>query len=647
MNIYKLLKKLIKPVGLILSSVIFFLLGYSQIGLLIAIIYFIDNFYQLNNYWKKEEDINQFTKEINEAVKDTVENTILPIALIDDKGIIEWHNNVFNELDDRRSFLGENILGIARGLKLSDILDSDKGLHQKLKLNSKLYDVYSKKIFRKDKQLYLIYFNDISELIGLDATRESVVLIEVDNFTEVLDSTIESDKPLVIAEIDRELSSYAHKLEAMIKKYQTNKYILSIQDKYIDEEISNNFNILDKISNINKGNKIEVTLSVGVGRGGISPLENYKYASIGKELALGRGGDQVVVKSPDSVKIFGGNSKEIEKRTKVRARVVSHALKELIYESNKIFILGHKNFDMDCLGAAVGMASAVRQLGKSCNIILDDSNKDAVEYYLKQLQVDGKYANLFETSEEAKKEVTDESLLIIVDVHNRNYVDNLDLIENSKRKVIIDHHRRSADIIGDTLLNYIEVYASSTCEMVTEIIQYMIENVTLNKLEAEGLLAGIYMDTKGFAFKTGVRTFDAASFLRKMGAETTEVKKMFTDNLEDFIQIADIIKSAKIEYNIAISVCPANVKDTVMIAKSADDLLNISGVLASFVLANIDGHTYISARSIGDINVQIVLEALGGGGHMNMAGTKMPNKTIDDALIELNEAITKYLRVGE
>lgn len=233
MNIDKLLKKLIKPVGLILSSVIFFLLGYSQIGLLIAIIYFIDNFYQLNNYWKKEEDINQFTKEINKAVKDTVENTILPIALIDNKGIIEWHNNVFNELDDRRSFIGENILGIARGLKLSNILDSDKGLHQKLKLNSKLYDVYSKKLFRKDKELYLIYFNDISELIGLDATRESVVLIEVDNFTEVLDSTIESDKPLVIAEIDRELSSYAHNLEAMIKKYQTNKYILSIQDKYI------------------------------------------------------------------------------------------------------------------------------------------------------------------------------------------------------------------------------------------------------------------------------------------------------------------------------------------------------------------------------------------------------------------------------
>ncbi|MGG7079554.1 DHH family phosphoesterase [Clostridium sardiniense] len=646
MNVKSLIIKLIKPVGLILASLIFFLLGYNQIALLIAIIYFIDNFYQLNNYWKKEENINQFTKDINKAIEDNVASTLLPIALITETGIIKWHNNIFNELEPKKNFIGESILSIARDLNLDKIIKADKDLHQRLKLNGRLYDVYSTKILRRDEQLFLVYFNDISEFIGLDITKESIMLIEVDNFNEALDTTDEPNKPLVIAEIDREINSYAYGLEAMIKKYQRNMYVVSVQDKYIDEEINNNFKILDRISKINKGNKLEITLSIGVGRGGISPLENYNYATVGKELALGRGGDQVVVKSSDEVKIFGGNSKEIEKRTRVRARVVSHALKELIYESNKVFIMGHKNPDMDCFGAAVGLSSTIKQLGKSCSIILD-KDVGAIEYYLRELKSDSKYANLFETSEEAMKKIDDESLLIIVDVHNKNYVNNLKLVEKTKRKVIIDHHRRSADIIEDTLLNYIEVYASSTCEMITEVIQYMNDKPHLTKLEAEGLLAGIYMDTKGFSFKTGVRTFDAASFLKNTGAETTEVKKMFTDNLTDFIQIADIIKSAKIHDKIAIATCPPNVTDTVIIAKSADELLNISGILASFVLANINGDTYISARSIGEINVQIVLEALGGGGHMNMAGAKVSNKSIDEVLIDLKDVMKKYLRVGE
>ncbi|OPF52286.1 delta-lactam-biosynthetic de-N-acetylase [Clostridium baratii] len=646
MNVGLLIKKLIKPIGLILASVIFFSLGYSQVGLLFAIIYFIDNFYQLNNYWKKEQNINQFTKDINKAIECNVASTILPIALISESGNIMWHNDIFDELKSGKNFAGENILSIARGLNLNRILESDKDLHQRLKLNGRLYDVYSKEIFRNNKRLFLVYFNDISEFIGLDTTKESIMLIEVDNFNEALDTTDDADKPLVIAEIDREINSYAHRLEAMVKKYENNMYVLSIQDKYIDEEINDKFSILDKISNINKGNKLEITLSIGVGRGGMSPEENHNFAVVAKELSLGRGGDQAVIKSGDGIKIFGGNTKEIEKRTRVRARVVSHALKELIYESSKVYIMGHKNPDMDCFGSSVGMASVIKQLGKPCSIVLDDDTS-AIEYYLNELKRDSKYANLVETSEAVKKEMDDEALFIIVDVHNRNYVNNLKLVEQAKRKVIIDHHRRSADIIEDTLLNYIEVYASSTSEMVTEIIQYMVERPNLTELEAEGLLAGIYMDTKGFSFKTGVRTFEAASFLRKSGAETTEVKKMFTDNLTDFIQISDIIKSAEIENKIAIAVCPDTVRDTVIIAKSADELLNISGILASFVLADIDGSIYISARSIGEINVQIVLEALGGGGHMNMAGAKISNEPIEKVVEDLKDAMKKYLRVGE
>lgn len=646
MNLKSLIKRLIKPIGLILASLILFLLGCNQLGILIAIIYFLDNFYQLKNFWEEEEDLNRFTKNINEAIKDNLASEILPISLIDENGIIKWCNDIFNQLQTKDNFIGESILSVARGLDLNNIINAEKNLHQRLKLNNKLYDVYSTKIVKNDEELYLIYFNDISEFIGLDTNKESIMLIEIDNLTEALDTTDESDKPLVIAEIDREITSYIYGLEGMIKKYQPNMYVVSIKEKYIDEEINNNFKLLNKVSKINKGNNLEITLSIGIGRGGMSPLENYNYAEFAKELALGRGGDQVVVKTNEDIKIFGGNSKEIEKRTRVRARVVSHALKDLIYESSKVFIMGHKNPDMDCFGSAIGLSNAVKQLGKPCNIILDD-DIGAIEYYLGELKSDSKYANLFETSEEAIKEIDDESLLIIVDVHNKSYVDNLAFVEGVKRKVIIDHHRRSANIIEDTLLNYIEVYASSTCEMITEIIQYMNDKPNLSKLEAEGLLAGIYMDTKGFSFKTGVRTFDAASFLRNKGAETTEVKKMFTDNLTDFIQIADIIKSASIEDKIAISICPSDVKDTVIIAKSADELLNISGILASFVLANINGDIYISARSLGDINVQVVLEALGGGGHMNMAGAKISNKSIDEVLIDLKDVIKKYLRVGE
>ena len=439
MEVGLLIKKLIKPIGLILASVIFFSLGYSQIGLLFAIIYFIDNFYQLNNYWKKEENINQFTKDINKAIESNVASTILPIALIAESGNIMWHNNIFDELKSGKNFAGENILSIARGLNLNKILESDKDLHQRLKLNGRLYDVYSKEIFRNSKRLFLVYFNDISEFIGLDTTKESIMLIEVDNFNEALDTTDDADKPLVIAEIDREINSYAHRLEAMVKKYENNMYVLSIPDKYIDEEINDKFSILDKISNINKGNKLEITLSIGVGRGGMSPQENYNFAVVAKELSLGRGGDQAVIKSSDGIKIFGGNTKEIEKRTRVRARVVSHALKELIYESSKVYI-------MDCVGSSVGMASVIKQLGKPCSIVLDD-DISAIEYYLNELKRDSKYANLVETSEDVKKEMDDEALFIIVDVHNRNYVNNLKLVEQAKRKVIIDHHRRSADII--------------------------------------------------------------------------------------------------------------------------------------------------------------------------------------------------------
>ena len=376
-------------------------------------------------------------------------------------------------------------------------------------------------------------------------------------------------------------------------------------------------------------------------------MENDTFATLAKELALGRGGDQVVIKNRDEIKFFGGNTKEIEKRTRVRARVISHALKELIYESSKVYIIGHKNPDMDCLGSAIALASTVRKLGKESNIILNSGNA-SIEYFYEKLLQDDVYKTLIIDREEAERELDNDTLEIIVDVHNKSYVDHVSIVEKARKKVIIDHHRRSPDIIVGTLLNYIEVYASSTSEMMTEILQYIVDKPQLTNIEANGLLAGIYMDTKGFSFKTGVRTFDAASFLKSQGADTIEAKKMVTDNLEDFVLIADTIKSAEVDpkNNIAIAICPNDVNN-VIVAKAADELLNISGIFASFVLARIEDDIYISGRSVDDINVQVILEELGGGGHMNIAGARLENATMSQAIIKLKESINKYVRIGE
>lgn len=646
MNGITMLKRLLKPGLLITILIILFLYNYTFIGIVILVIYMSYNFYELNYYWKKENNTNAFIKAIDLGISENVLKFIYPLALIKEDGELVWHNNLFNALKINEENSEKNILSITRGLNLENILKREENLHQRLSINEKLYDVYATMIELKEEEyLYLLSFNDITKLIDYETTRESIMLIEVDNFTEALDKTDENNRPLLVAEIERTINTYAGNLKSMIKKYDTNKYVLSIQDKYIEDEIKQKFNIIETVSKIDKGNSIEVTLSIGVGKGGMSPLENYNNANIAKELALGRGGDQVVVKSNDDIKFFGGNTKEIEKRTKVKARVVARALKELIYESSNVYIMGHKNPDMDCFGSAVGLASVVKQLGRNCNIILDNDT-NAIDYFLNKLSNDSKYEDLFISIEEAKNKFDSQTLVIIVDVHNKSYIADLQLVDKAQRKVIIDHHRRSPDMIEYDILNYIEVYASSTSEMVTEIIQYMVEKPNLTRTEAEGLLAGIFMDTKGFSFKTGVRTFDAASFLKSLGADTIEIKKMFTDDLDDYLLIAETIKSAEVNDNAAIAITPKNI-DTVIIAKAADELLNISGISVSFVLGEINDEIYISGRSVGDINVQVVLEALGGGGHMNIAGTKISDKTMDEVIYELKEAMKKYLRIGE
>ena len=645
----KIYRSLLILIVVIIFTIILYYFRYFYLASTILIVYLAFKEYLNIENEIQNEKMNTLTDEIKANINDNISNMSYPIALIDNEGNILWANKRLKEELNLLDLQEQNILSIGRNLDLHKLLKCDKDLGQRVKIKDTFYSIYANNIsgenIKYNEAKYLVYFNEVSNLRDLYSTRESIMLIEVDNLSEALERTDEANRPMLAAEVEKAINSYSKKLKAMIIKYEYNKYCLSVQDKYINDEINCKFNILDEISNIDRGNKLEVTLSIGIGRGGDNPQENYNNAMTARELALGRGGDQAVIKNNEKITFFGGNTRELEKRTRVRARVIAQALRELIFESSNIFIMGHKNPDMDSLGASIGLWSSIRQLGKNCNIIIDN-DITAIDYYMTKLKKDDKYDNLFISSEEAEKNINDKTLLIIVDVHNKGYVNNLDIVERINRKIIIDHHRRSPDIIEGALLNYIEVYASSTSEMVTELIQYMLQKPRIPKIVAEGLLGGIFMDTKGFQFKSGVRTFDAAAFLRSLGADTIEVKKMFTDSLEDYLLISDTIKSAEVNDNLAIAICPSEVDNTVIVARAADELLGISGIDVCFVLCEINNAITISGRSTGEVNVQVILEELGGGGHMNMAGAKV-NGTMDEAVYMLKEAIKKHLEVKE
>lgn len=645
----KMYRKLLISVTITILVIFLYYIREFYLSSGILIIYVIWNLYLDINKQLYNEKVDTLTTRIKANINDNISNMVYPLALIDNEGNILWANKRLKEELNLLDLKEQNILSIGRNLDLQKLLKCDKDLRQRVKIKDTFYSIYANNISDENesyiKHKYLVYFNEVSNLRDLYSIRESVMLIEVDNLSEALEVTDEANRPMLAAEVEKAINSYSKKLKAMIIKYEYNKYCLSVQDKYINDEINCKFSILDEISNIDRGNKLEVTLSIGIGRGGDNSQENYNNAMTARELALGRGGDQVVIKNNEKISFFGGNTRELEKRTRVRARVIAQALRELIFESSNILIMCHKNPDMDAFGASVGLWSAIRQLGKSCNIIIDNDT-NAIDYYINKLKKDSKYDNLLISSNEAEKVINDKTLLIIVDVHNKGYVNNLSIVEKINRKIVIDHHRRSPDIIEGALLNYIEVYASSTSEMVTELIQYMLQKPRISKIEAEGLLGGIFMDTKGFQFKSGVRTFDAAAFLRSLGADTIEVKKMFTDSLEDYLLISETIKSAEVHENLAIAICPNNVNSTVIVARAADELLGISGIDVCFVLCEINNSITISGRSTGDVNVQVILEELGGGGHMNMAGAKV-NEPMNEAIYMLKEAIKKHLELKD
>lgn len=600
------------------------------------VIFFLINSVYIFQKKSWDKFVSDSVLKLKESVIKTATESDFPIVMFTKDGIISWYNEKFSQIIDNDELI-----------EIEDILDIDveKVWDGEYPEFIKIEDRYFKPSVIKytaqedefEEDVLLFYLTDVTEVKNSEDSKLVFMLIEVDNLTEVFNSTPEDSRPFISAEIEKEILSYATEIKGFMKKYSTNKYFIVAPYEIIRDEEKKKFPILEKMKQINFGNTIEPTISVGVSFHNGNVLEAGENATSAKELALGRGGDQVIVKRGEALTFYGGNSRELEKKSRVRSRVIAHALRDLMLESEHIYIMGHSNPDMDCLGAAVGIRTISRSIGKESTIIMDENHSN-VDDLLEHLYEDEEYENAFKSSKDV--EITNKDLLIVVDVHSQGYVLNSEISAMDIRKVVIDHHRRAQDSVPNITLNYIETYASSTSELVTELIQYIIDKPKLKKVEANALLAGIWVDTKSFYYKTGVRTFEAASFLRKAGGSPIEIRSMFAFDVDTYVQKAEIIKNAYIENKVAIALSPEGFSDPLIAAQAADEFLNLKGIHTSFVLFHKDESVMISARSLGDINVQVIMEKFNGGGHMTMAGARVTNRSME----EVKDEIIKILR---
>lgn len=603
--------------------------------------------------------IESLTSGIDTATKYAIINLPIPLVMVETDGAISWYNTRFLQMIDSKELLEENIGDIIPGFNIDNIMKKKEDTPIEVSFKDKhykvLYNIVGVSKGRENIEEYIImlYWIDNTGFTTLKTKyndeKVNVGLIQIDNYEDVRTNTDEANRPIVFAEIDKMLNSLATRISGFIRKYENDKYLIIFENKHLENLEMKKFEILDDVRDIDLGNKIPVTLSMGIGVNGKSLSQQYEYANAALDIALGRGGDQVVVKRIDKLSFYGGKSKAVEKRTKVKARVIAHALRQLIDQSEKVFIMGHKIGDMDSFGASIGIYRAVKNRNKQAYIVLGGINP-SIKNIFDRLKVEHpEYLDDIISPEQARNMADKASMCVVLDNHRPSYTEAPHLLEIIDKVVLIDHHRRGADFIEDPVLTYLEPYASSTCELVTEILSYMGDKLDINKFEAEALLAGISVDTKNFTFQTGVRTFEAASFLRRAGADTTSVRQLFQDDINTFIAKAEVVKEAKvIDDRIAISKLRKDSKDSVLIAaEAANDLLNINGIMASFVLAVSDGRIHISGRSLGDISVQLILEKLGGGGHLSVAGAQLENVDIDEAEEVLKEAIREYFKEGE
>lgn len=614
--------------------------------------------YFANNKRKSEisEHLQDLTLNVNSAAKNSLIHSPFPLIIVETDGNIIWRSTRFVS-----EFANININNYVNEL-VSDINTEieerkdkkDKSITRNIKIENKNYKILGEFVKsgtadrkKTNKYMMIIYFIDETEEMKLKReyidSKSCVGIIMVDNYEETMQLIENEQRPQVIAEIEKTIYEWANSAEGVIIKTDRDRFVYIFEHKYLERIKEDRFSVLDTIKDINVQGSNQITLSIAISNEGETDKEKYKSAQATIDVVLGRGGDQAAIRENGKYQFFGGRATEVEKRTKVKARIVAHALEELIEESNQVMIMGHINPDIDALGSAIGMYRLAKNLGKEAYIVANTSGM-ALSGVKSSLDEEEEYRNAIINKEVAENKITPDTLLIVVDTHKTSYVEDPKLLEMTNKIAVIDHHRRGSDFIEKSILTFHEVYASSAAELVTELLQYTRTQIKLSTIEAECLYAGIMMDTKNFTFKTGVRTFEAAAYLRKCGVNIIKVKKWFQSDLDTYNKVTEIIKNTEI-INETIGIATYTEEDknaNVICAKSADEMLTIGNITASFVLGNDGSQITISGRSIGDINVQVILEKLGGGGHITLAGAQIEGKSMEEVKEELKEKIEEY-----
>lgn len=594
----------------------------------------------------------------------------LPHALLDDTGKVIWTNREFERITHKEKGYSKSITSLFPAITKDrlpgeddveetefEIDYEDSNYIAKLKkisltemaVNSDIIDANG-----YDGYLIAMYLFDETALrIALkevDDQSIAIGMIYLDNYEEALESVEEVRRSLLIALIDRKVNKYIAAFDGICKKLEKDKYLVILRKKAIAQLQESRFDLLDDVKTVNIGNEMAVTISMGIGLDGLTYAQNYEFSRNAIDLALGRGGDQAVVKSPDMITYYGGKSQQVEKNTRVKARVKAHALKEIISGKDKVLIMGHRLADVDSFGAAVGIYRICKTLDRKAHIVLNDittSVQPLVEMFRDNPEYD---EDMIIGSGQAIEAAGSNAVLVVVDVNKPSITECPDLLKYCKSIVVLDHHRQGTEVIENATLSYVEAYASSTCEMVSEILQYTVDNIKIRSEEADCMYAGIVIDTNNFMTKTGVRTFEAAAFLRRNGADVTRVRKLFREDAIEYKAKADAVSQAEIYRSFyAISICVNDEvqSPTIIGAQAANELLNIKGMKASFVLTEYQGRIYVSARSIDEVNVQVIMERLGGGGHMNVAGCQMEGTSIAEAIAVIKSTIDQMIQEGE
>lgn len=625
-------------------------LAFAELGIFVLLVLF-----NILDRKRRKSDVKEYVQKLNDhmdtATKESLVNFPFPMVVAHLDGRVSWYNQGFAKIIEGESLFERFIPEIIEDLNWSDVLRMQEGISIKVEYRGRQYRVMGNIIKPNQKHdneyLVLLYWLDETELCQLKSRyleeKIDISVIMIDNYDDVMNSMEDSAKPALISQIDQKINAWIKGVGGVLKKVERDRYLFFFEHRYLQQFIEGKFEILDWVRELMAGNQTPATVSIGIGSGGENIASNDEYARMALDMALGRGGDQAVIKDENQFKFYGGRTKEHEKSTRVKSRVIAYALRQLIMSEQKVVIMGHKSPDMDSIGAAIGLSRGVKNRQKPVYIVCGEHNQ-SVSHVLASLAHEPGHENLIVSPQEAEELVSKDTVLIVVDTHRPSLTENPALLTQAGEIVLIDHHRRSTEFIENCSLVYHEPYASSTSELVAELLQYMDNKVALTRVEAEAMYAGICMDTKNFTFKTGVRTFDAASFLRKHGVDTVAVKKMFQYDLAHYNSRADIVRNAQfIHEGVAAAVYEEAISDvSVIAAQAADELLEIEGVEASFVIAVNEGIVFVSGRSWGNVNVQVILEKLGGGGHMTVAGAQFRDQSPEEVLDRLKNAVEEY-----